>query len=74
MSDVNETPPPAPRGKPWFFISIIGGILVGAIFDHVGAGVAIGIALWPILRLLEKKARPGKRDAPDGDDQLDADR
>ncbi|MCB2199477.1 hypothetical protein KQI63_08735 [bacterium] len=62
-SDVNETPHSEPKGKPWFFIGIIGGILVGAIFSNVGAGVAIGIPFWLIMSMVEKKRMSGAKDA-----------
>ena len=52
-----------PKRRPWFFISIIGGIIIGAFFDNVGAGVAIGIGLWPILELIDKKRHPADQDS-----------
>lgn len=61
MSDTssggNESQSPKQKGKPWYFIGIVGGILIGAQFDNVGAGVAIGIAFWLIMSFVEKKRK-----------------
>lgn len=69
MSDssngVNETQPAKTKGKPWFFIGIIGGILGGALIDNMGAGVAIGISLWLIMSFVEKKRQTGESEAVD---------
>lgn len=56
-SELNQSPESGRKGKPWFFIGIIGGILVGAMFDNVGSGVAIGICLWLIMGLIENKGK-----------------
>lgn len=49
-------------GKPSFFVGIVGGILVGALFGNVGAGLAIGISLWLIGGLFEPKGDVDRRD------------
>lgn len=50
-----QSPGSEKKRKPWFFIGIVGGIIVGAMFDNVGAGVAIGISFWMLSGLFDKK-------------------
>jgi len=56
-SDMNESPESGGKGKVGFFTGFIGGILVGAIFDNVGAGLAIGILLWLMTALIGNKGK-----------------
>lgn len=53
--DTEQSPRPGNKGKLSFFAGVAGGIIVGAILGDVGAGLAIGIALWLIGGLFENR-------------------
>jgi hypothetical protein len=61
-NDTEQSPRLRSKAGPSFFMGVVGGIIVGAIFDNVGAGLAIGIALWLLGGLFEKKGEAGRRD------------
>ncbi|AKS41271.1 hypothetical protein [Wenzhouxiangella marina] len=63
-SDNSEATEGKAKGKPWFFIGIIGGIILGSMFGNIGAGVAIGICLWLLMSAMEKKDGSSKPDVP----------
>lgn len=56
----NRTPGSGKKGGVSFFVGVVGGIIVGAMFDNVGAGIAIGISLWLLGGLFRKKESPAR--------------
>lgn len=61
-NDTEQSPRPRRSTGPSFFAGVAGGIIVGAIFGNVGAGLAIGIALWLLGGLFEKRVDLDLRD------------
>lgn len=59
----NKTPESGKKSGVSFFVGVVGGIIVGAMFENVGAGIAIGISLWLLGGLFRKKESPIRPDS-----------
>lgn len=51
------------KGRLSFFVCVVGGIVMGAIFGNVGVGLAAAILLWLIGALFEKDGASDRQDS-----------